>query len=230
MIEELSASLKDFQAKEVPVVIISTFGAPKVWSSGHDIKELPGVKEDPLSYDDPLERLLRQVQHYPGAVIARVHGSVFGGACDLVMTCDLVIGDESAAFAITPVKLGLPYNATGVMHFMNRLGLNVAKEMFFTADPVDATRALQIGILNHLVESSELENFTRALGLKIASRSALGVAVIKEQFRLLAGAHALSPDTFERIQGLRRRVYRSQDYQEGIAAFVEKRSPKFVGK
>ena len=77
-----------------------------MWSAGHDIDELPVRGVDPLPFADPLEELLRAVRGYPGAVIAMVHGTVWGGACDLVLNCDLVVGDETAAFAVTPARLG----------------------------------------------------------------------------------------------------------------------------
>jgi methylmalonyl-CoA decarboxylase len=65
--------------------------------------------------------------------IAMVHGSVWGGACDLIMSCDLVFGDETSAFAITPAKIGVPCNVAGLLNFLSRVPLTIAKEMFFTA-------------------------------------------------------------------------------------------------
>lgn len=230
VMSEMIQALKELETGKIPVVVIGAAEECNVWSSGSDIGELPRSHRDPFGYDDSLEQLLRTVERYPGAVIAMVRGGVWGGACDLAMTCDIVVGDETSSFAITPAKLGIPYNATGILHFINRLGLNVAKEMFFSAEPITAERAVSVGILNHLIPSHDLHPFTMKLAQSIASRSPLAVAVIKEQFRILAGAHPLSPDAFERIQGLRRKVYDSNDYEEGILSFLEKRTPVFRGQ
>jgi methylmalonyl-CoA decarboxylase len=227
---EIVAALDDFKAKKIHVVVLRAPKGAKVWSAGHDITQLAKVSHDPLAYDSPMEVAFRAIQNFPGPVIAMIEGSVWGGATDLAVTCDMAIGDETASFAITPVKMGLPYNASGIMHFINRVGTNIAKEMFFTAEPVPAERAYHFGILNHLVPSDELEDFTFGMARRIASHSPLAVSVVKEQFRILSEAHPISPDGFERIQALRRKVYNSGDYEEGIKAFLEKRKPKFSGQ
>ncbi len=228
--DELLEALENLKSLKAPVVIIRAPRDARVWSAGHDIRQLPKVSHDPLAYDSPMEKVLRAIQEYPGAVIALVQGGVWGGASDIIVTCDIAIGDETSTFAITPVKIGLPYNASGIVHFINRVGLSIAKEMFFTAEPVKAERAYHFGILNHLISSKEIEKFTLDLAAVIAANSPLAVAVIKEQFRLLSEAHPITADAFERIQALRRKVYNSHDYEEGIKAFFEKRKPAFKGE
>ncbi len=229
LIDEALAALLDFQKAAVRVVILTASSQSGVWSAGHDISELP-QGEDPLTYSDPLERLLRNIRRFPSPVVAMVHGSVWGGATDLLMNCDIVVGDETCTFAITPSNLGLPYNTTGLLQFMRRLPLNFVKEMFFTAAPISAEDAAKWGILNHLVPAAELQSFTYKLAEVIASKAPLAVSAAKEQLRALAEADPITPEVFERIQHLRRQVYSSSDYSEGIRAFYEKRKPAFAGR
>jgi len=87
-----------------------------------------------------------------------------------------------------------------------------------------------VGLLNHLVPSEDLERFTYDMASQITENSPLAIAVIKEQLRLLGDSHPLSPETFERIQGLRRKAYDSADYLEGRQAFLEKRKAVFKGQ
>lgn len=114
LIEELITTLEDFGKASAKAVVVRAASDAKVWSSGLDISEL-SQHPDPLSYSDPLERAIRAVKNFPAPVIAMVHGSVWGGATDLLLSCDIVIGDETCSFAITFVNLGLPYNTTGLM-------------------------------------------------------------------------------------------------------------------
>ena len=229
LVEEMISALAEFQTAEARVVVIRAAADAKVWSAGHDVNELP-QGQDPLSYSDALERLLRAVAAFPRPVVAMVHGSVWGGATDLVLSCDLVIGDETSSFAITPANLGLAYNTVGLLHFLRCLPLNFVKEMFFTAAAVKAEDASKWGILNHLVPAEDLERFTYDLALLMSSKAPLVLASVKEQLRLLAQAAPLTPEVFERIQELRQQVHQSEDYREGIRAFHEKRKPVFTGK
>jgi methylmalonyl-CoA decarboxylase len=159
-----------------------------------------------------------------------LEGSVWGGACELAFVCDILIGTENTSFAITPARLGIPYNLTGILHVLNKIGMSLAREMLCTAQPVNAERAARLGVLNHLVPVVELEDFTYAMATRIAQNSPISISVMKEQLQILGNALPLSPEAFERIQALRRLVYDSQDYLEGQQAFLEKRPPVFRGE
>ena len=146
-----------------------------------------------------------------------------------MLACDLIIASPEATFAATPAKHSVPYNVSGLLTFLNAAQIHIAKEMLFTALPIPAVRLERMGIINHVVPVSEIENFTATLAQTIVQNAPLSISVMKEQLRILAGAHTMSPSDFERIQGLRRVVYNSRDYSEGIRAFKEKRKPSFHG-
>lgn len=229
MVEEVTGAIGEFRESRARVLILRAEKGARVWSAGHDVRELPRLGLDPLAYHDPLTTILREVQRCTMPVIAMLEGSVWGGACDLALSCDILIGTPATTFCMTPAKIGVPYNATGILHFISIMGVNIAKEMFFTAKPLSAERAHRLGILNHLVAEDDIEGFTFAMARDISRNSPFSISVIKEQIRLLSSAHPLSPETFERIQELRRLVYCSKDYLEGINAFTEKRTPVFRG-
>lgn len=227
LLDDLNAGLDEFSGK-ARAVILRARPDVKVWSAGHDIGELRS-NADPLGYEDPLEYTLRAIRDFSAPVIAMVQGSVWGGAVDLVLSCDMVVADETASFAITPVNIGLPYNTTGLLHFMGRVPLNVIKEMFFTAAPVKSNDAIRWGIVNHLLATTELEAFSFNLAETIVAKAPLAVAVIKKQLKILSDYQPIAAQIFEQMEAMRREVYESADFQEGIDAFLKKRKPVFKG-
>ena len=230
LIKDLLETLDRFRDQEVRVVILRASPGSKTWSAGHNVGELPKHARDPLTYSDPLRVAIRKIQEYPSPVIAMVEGGVWGGACELVMACDLVVAVESATFAITPARLGVPYNLGGVQNMIGSVPMVVVKEMLFRAKPISAQRAYEVGIANYVVPGDQLEVKTLELAQDMLANSPLVITLLKEETHVLAHALALSAETFERIQSVRRRIYDSEDYQEGIRSFFEKRKPVFHGK
>ncbi len=175
MLAELTAALAAATETGCRVLVLRAEPGVSTWSAGYDIDTLPLDGTDPLTWVNPLETLLHAVRRAPFPVIAAVEGGVWGGACELAMTCDLVVAVRTSSFAITPTRLGVPYNTSGVAHFLGALPLNVAREMFFTADPVGAESMAEFGVVNRLVaDADELGAVSRELASRIASRAPLG--------------------------------------------------------
>ncbi len=227
LVGEVLAALAQFGTEDVRAVILRNDVKNKTWSAGFDIHELPSPGRDPVPYDNPLRRLVRAVREFRAPVLAMLDGAVWGGTCELMMACDVVTGDQDAAFAISPARLGLPYNASGIQGFLARLPLNIVNEMFFTAEPIGAERAAALGLLNMLVPAAELEAKTYAMARLIATRSPLAITAYKAQAQALALASPLLPSEAERLEAIRREAFCGADYAEGLRAFAEKRPPDF---
>ena len=227
LIGAVITGLGQLEQAEARVAILRAPRGSKVFYAGHDVNELPEPGRDPLTYHDPLLRVIDAIRRFSAPVLAMVEGTVWGGACELVFCCDMIFSTPDVTFAITPAKLGVPYNASGVLHLMNALPQNLLKEMLFTAAPMSCQSLAEVGVVNQIVPTEEIEATVLDVAERVAKNSSLAIHVLKEQLRMLGGAHPLPPETFERLQGLRRRVYDSADYREGLAAFREKRPAAF---
>ena len=110
MLGGLIDALDVMQRHKARVVILRANKGAKVWSAGFNIDELPRDGSDPLAYDNPLQQVIRRIMEFPAPVIAMAEGSIWGGACNIAFICDMVIGTKDTCLAITPAKIGVPYN------------------------------------------------------------------------------------------------------------------------
>ncbi len=231
MLDELSRVLADAGANGCRALILRAEAGVNTWSGGHDITELPTGGQDPAAWINPLEAVLRQIQEAPFPVIAAVEGGAWGGACDLVMTSDMVVATSTATFTITPARLGIPYSSEGTRRFVSALPLHIAKEMFFTAQPISAKDAYRWGVVNRLVDTSEeLATTAWDLAKQIASLAPLAIAAIKSEITAMGDVNVANTDFADQVNARRRAAWRSNDYREGLVAFIERRTPDFRGQ
>lgn len=229
MSSEFVDALAAAQLDGARAVIVRAEPGVKVWSAGHDISELPVGDDDPLTWTNTLAAMMDEVAAFPLPVIAAVEGGVWGGACELVMAADVVVAVETSTFAITPAKLGVAYSSAGVSRFLAALPVHIVKEMFFTATPLSAQRAYDLGLVNHLVSDVDrLGAVSLQLGQRMAELAPLTLRSIKAEAQAIT-LPAHTADQSVELARLRAAAWSSQDYQEGIAAFRQRRSPEFNG-
>lgn len=229
-IGELIRILGSFRDKCVRVVVLRANKGVKVWSAGHDVDELPPPGHDPLHWSESLPRLVRLLRTFPAPIVAMIEGSVWGGACEMAMACDIVIASKATTFAITPAKLGVPYNVNGLSTFTHSINPHLLAEMLYTAQPLSAVRLAEAGSVNYAIDADELEQFTERLVARICENSPRAITVMKESIRGLISRQDISVSEFERLQELRHAVYSSDDYAEGLDAVKNKRKPSFTGR
>jgi methylmalonyl-CoA decarboxylase len=223
LINGLKNAEKDIETK---VIVLKAQDGAKIFSAGHNIKELPLKNIEPLSYDEGLRVLVRTVKTVKKPIISMIEGGVYGGAFETVMSTDIVVASENVTFAMTPVNIGMAYNLQGVESLLGHIGLHLIKEMLFTGSPISAAKAAEIGLINYSVPVDELSKKTYEIAKTISKKAQKSVQLLKEEIRILTNNANL--DNFERINSLRKNIYEGHDYNEGLVAFLEKRKPNFI--
>jgi enoyl-CoA hydratase/carnithine racemase len=217
-------------ASDPSVHVLVLTGAGPAFCAGHDLKEIRAEKFG-RAYTERLfaecAKVMLAIVQLPKPVIAQVHGIATAAGCQLVASCDLAVAADNARFATPGVNIGL-FCSTPMVALSRNIGRKSAMRMLLTGDLIDADTAIRYGLINEVAPEAELASRTAALAAKIAAKSALTLAIGKEAFYRqaelpLTDAYAYTAEVM--VANLARR-----DAQEGIDAFVEKRTPVWRGQ
>lgn len=229
MLRALSTELER-AATDSSVRVVVLTGAGPAFCAGHDLKEIRAEKFGRVYakelFDECAKAMLAMVR-LPKPVIAQVHGIATAAGCQLVASCDLAVAADNARFATPGVNIGL-FCSTPMVALSRNVGRKAAMRLLLTGDLIDADTAIRIGLINEVAPAAELQSWTAALAAKVAAKSPLTLAIGKEAFYRqaelpLAEAYAYTSDVM--VNNLTR-----LDAQEGIAAFIEKRTPVWRGQ
>jgi enoyl-CoA hydratase/carnithine racemase len=227
--EEMLAALQTklaTLASDSSVRVVVMGGAGKAFCAGHDLKQMkanPSLAYYQKLFDD-CSRLMMQIQSLPQPVIARVHGIATAAGCQLVAMCDLAVAADDARFAVSGVNVGL-FCSTPSVALSRNVGRKAAFEMLVTGEFIDAAAAVRRGLINRCVPADrldqEIEGLAAAIVAKPPSVVAAGKALFYRQLEL-------GVESAYRLAGQAMACNMIEDVaQEGVGAFIEKRSPNW---
>ncbi|CAM9799445.1 unnamed protein product [Pylaiella littoralis] len=230
LLSELEDAVGEISADESIRAVVLSSAVPGVFCAGADLKERATMShEETELFVSRLRSLMSQVASIPAPTIAAVEGAAFGGGLELILACDLRVVGELAMMALTETSLGIIPGAGGTQRLPRLIGASKAKELIFTARRLGAARALELGMVNTVVGAGQAEKEALSTAGEIATRGPLAVRAAK-----LAINEGLSLADAERGMGVERRMYArvlgTQDRDEGLAAFKDRRPPVFTGK
>lgn len=229
---ELQEAIKAALKNGVRAIVLT--GAGRSFCAGGDLREMQELagregKVDAF-FDEPLQvlnELVLLIRNAPVPIIAAVNGVASGGGCNLALACDLVVAAESAKFNQAFIKIGLTPDIGGSFILPRLIGWKRAAELMFTGDMVNARSAYQMGMINSVVSDAELMAHVRSLAEKLASAPTAAIGRIK---RLLESS---AVNDYESQLEIERKTQiesgQTKDFVEGVAAFLEKRPPRFTG-
>lgn len=200
----------------------TTGQARPVFSAGYDVAGFDSEHHDPRLF----ERTVDAVANLRPVVIAGMNGSVYGGATDLVLACDLRVGLPGLAFRMPACTLGLHYYPSGLRHYLSAFGPDRTRQLFLTGNPVSSEALHQWGTLMALVPPDQWSQQLAALAQQVAQLAPLAAQGTKASIRELALGQANEAELLAREQ----RCTASEDFREGRQAMAERRPPMFKGQ
>jgi enoyl-CoA hydratase len=224
---ELRDGLEDLADEERTRVVILTGAGEKAFVAGADIKYMSGLAvEEAQAWGALGHETTRLLETMPKPTIAAINGFALGGGCELALACDLRYASSTAKLGQPEIGLGIIPGWGGTQRLPRVVGLGAAKELLYTGRNVGAEEALRIGLVNG-VHDPVLDK-AREVAHVLGGKSPVALRVLKRLAnRALGGDHAAS---LEAEAGSFGELFSSEDAKEGLAAFVEKREPRFVGR
>jgi enoyl-CoA hydratase/carnithine racemase len=213
---------------DVRVFILRGAGG-KAFVAGTDIAQFQTFRDrdDGLKYEEKLDHVLDRLERVSKPTIAHVQGVAAGGGCAIALTCDLRVATPESTFGIPIARtLGNCLSGASYSRLVDLVGPGVVKDLLFTGRLVSGTEAQTIGMVNRLVPADEIERTVRDLAATLASNAPLTLRATKEMIRrVLAKRRLAAGDDADMVE----MCYTSNDFHEGVAAFLDKRKPKWSG-
>jgi enoyl-CoA hydratase len=227
--EALRAHLEDLAADDTVRVLVLTGAGERSFIAGADIKYMQalGVLEA-RRWGELGHACGHLLETMPKPTIAAINGYALGGGLELALACDLRVAASTAQLGQPEINLGILPGWGGSIRLARTTTLGFAKALILTGRTIDAAEALEHGLVTAVYESSELMTKTRELAKGLAAKSPLALAYAKEATNLaLQGPHRTNLEIEARLFAM---MFSSEDQKEGMAAFVEKREPRFSGR